>query len=236
MLIILGDFNAMLLKSNFAKFTENRNSDTLQDFLYAFDLTPINLKFKHKRQKPQPTFYGMRNRKATLDYILVRNKWSSSFSNCKVKICNTSSDHCMVIVTISWTLKNNKCVIKKKKELVAILTNSTVRDNIVSHISNRNISAFSYSSFSACVTESIDLYVPDAQLRKSWVPWEDEDIVNLRKIKRDSQLQYMSLPSTEIKKSYYDLCKKFSDLYVQKQEDFLEQCDEGIMKLNDADH
>jgi hypothetical protein len=70
-LIILGDFNAMLLKSshylNSANFTENRNSDTLKYFLYAFDLTPINLKFRHKGPKPKPTFYGMRNREATLD-------------------------------------------------------------------------------------------------------------------------------------------------------------------------
>jgi hypothetical protein len=73
-----------------------------------------------------------------------------------------------------------------KKELSAILTNSTVRDNTVSHVSNRNISASSYSSFSACLKESVDLYVPDTKLRKSRVPWEDEDIVNLRKIKCDS--------------------------------------------------
>jgi hypothetical protein len=64
-----------------------------------------------------------------------------------------------------------RCVIKKKKELSAILTNTTVRDNIVFHISNRNISASSYSSFSAGVKESIELYVPDIQLRKSRVPF-----------------------------------------------------------------
>jgi hypothetical protein len=105
----------------------------------------------------------------------------------------------MVVITILWTLKNNKCAIKKKIKLSVKLTYSTARDNIVSHISNRDVSASSYSSFSACVKESIDLYVPDAQLRKSRVPWEDEDIADLRKSKIDSQLQYMSLPSPEIK-------------------------------------
>jgi hypothetical protein len=53
-----------------------------------------------------------------------------------------------------------RAVMKKKKELSAILTDSTVRDSIVSHISNRNVSASSHSSFSAGVKESIDLYVP----------------------------------------------------------------------------
>jgi hypothetical protein len=46
----------------------------------------------------------------------------------------------------------------------------------------------------------------------------------------------MELPSPENKKSYYDLFKKLSGLCVQKQEDFLEQCCEEIMKLHDADH
>jgi hypothetical protein len=59
-----------------------------------------------------------------------------------------------------------------------------------------------------------------------------EDIVNLRKMKRDSQCQYVQLPSPENKKLFYDLCMKFNDLYVQKQEDFLEQCCEVIMKLH----
>jgi hypothetical protein len=53
----------------------------------------------------------------------------------------------------------------------------------------------------------------------------------LRKIKTESQLQYVILHSPKNKKLYYDLGKKLCELYFQMQEDFLEQCFDEIMML-----
>jgi hypothetical protein len=59
------------------------------------------------------------------------------------------------------------------------------------------------------VKESIDLYAVEAELRKSRVHWGDDDIVNIRKIKRVSQLQYVSLPSPENKRLYTMIFGRF---------------------------
>ena len=55
-------------------------------------------------------------------------------------------------------------------------------------------------------------------------------------MKREYQLQYYSLPSSENKQLFCDISKKLSDQYVEKEEMFLEQCCGEIMKLHDADH
>jgi hypothetical protein len=102
MLIVLGDFNATILPNTRA----NRNSEFLNSFIAESSLHCVNSSFTKSNHT---TFYGPNNRKATLDYILIRDKWKSSVYDCSVKSpLNVTSDHDILLAKVKWTLSNNK--------------------------------------------------------------------------------------------------------------------------------
>ena len=44
-----------------------------------------------------------------LNYIVVRQKWCKSVSNCEINLATTmASDHNLVKADVNWVLKNNK--------------------------------------------------------------------------------------------------------------------------------
>ena len=83
-LFILGDFNAMLQVSGDVLFSpntsDNRNTNLLVDFILSHDLVPANTLFQKNRTFV--SFYGPKNRRVLLDYILVRKKWCKSVYDC----------------------------------------------------------------------------------------------------------------------------------------------------------
>ena len=242
LLFILGDFNAMLLRSNeypnCANTTENRNSQYLKEFLFQFNLTAASLCFT-KTRASRSTFYGPNNRCVTLDYILVRKKWKRCITDCNHKCPPISSDHVIVIAKVSWKLKNNTNKHSKKKQYSSILEDSDVRAKVVGKVKAGLLSAnsdSSYSAFTKYVRESLDAHVPNVPKSTSRAPWEDEELCTFRAKFRSAQLLAKLNPTDANKSDFKNRAKQFSELYVSKQEKFLNSCCEDIMKLHDSNH
>jgi hypothetical protein len=83
MLIIVGDFNAVLLNDSStvlyspSQATANKHLEIMDNFIREIHLLPINCRL------PKPNyilymFHGPNNRKQRLDYILVPKKWGSA--------------------------------------------------------------------------------------------------------------------------------------------------------------
>ena len=68
----------------------------------------------------QVSFYGPQKRKVLLDYILVREKWCKSVSDCDVKcVPSIASDHNLIRAKVRWVLKNNKMVKGRKRKVLS---------------------------------------------------------------------------------------------------------------------
>ena len=97
-LFILGDFNAMLQVSGDVLFSpntsDNRNTNMLVDFLLSHDLVPANTLFQKMRSLV--SFYGPKNRRVLLDYILVRK---NGVNRCGTAIQSVQPQ---LLLTIRW--------------------------------------------------------------------------------------------------------------------------------------
>ena len=89
MTIIMGDFNATLMKNTDSPFTpnskQNRNGPLLEDFLEATDFKAVNTLFMKSTFNKLFSFYGPNCRRVTIDYILLRSKWVRSAQDCTAK-------------------------------------------------------------------------------------------------------------------------------------------------------
>ena len=165
---------------------ENQNSSLLIDFIQSHDLIAANTLFQ---KKSQFSFYGPRNRKVLLDYILVRKKWCKSVTDCEIKCIHTvASDHNLIKAKVKWVLKSNK---KKKSsccKMLSYLKNSECAKAVTSFVTQEynnnctNDNQHNYSLFSRLAKEAIAKFIPDKEPVKKRKPWEDEEILRVRSI------------------------------------------------------
>lgn len=120
-LLISGDFNAhigfdshilspkIIGKNTFYKETNN-NGKKLVSFCQFESLIPAQLKFIHKQARTY-TWTHPNGALAQLDFILVRNKWKNSVTNCRAynKI-EIGSDHRICIAKIRISLRTTKII------------------------------------------------------------------------------------------------------------------------------
>ena len=232
MLIILGDFNATLIKSDSYKFTmnthENRNTSYFSDFLSEYDLIPINTIFDKKISNLITFKFNERN--ATLDYILLRKKWTSSAIDCYSTEPPINSDHNLLLSIIKWKLKNNKNTQKSIKNFSSINSDLNLRNNFISYITSNIKIDSDYSNFVKIINKSYDLLLPNKSFSNNNNPWENINLIPLRsKIK--------NLPNKiEINK---DLLKNYNEqlnnqYHLNTLKDIENKCTE-IFELNESE-
>ena len=108
--LVLADFNAKIgpLSAHFTyNRSTNRNGTHLLDLMETHQLQASNLSFQKPARKLW-TFTYPNGRRAQLDYILIRKKWSKSIQN--VEAVNTiystvGSDHRAVVATVQLKLR-----------------------------------------------------------------------------------------------------------------------------------
>ena len=158
-------------------------------------------------------------------------------SDCNHKLPSIASDHNIVIANVQWRLRNNKCVVKSKKDIPTILSNTDVRKQVVEKIlCNSNRIGTKYTTFSEVTSEAILADVPNILKCKKVLPWEDKEVQTLRSTYRQAQLSHRCGVSVASKELYLRLSKELATLYVCKQEAYLITSCEEIMKLHDQDH
>ena len=136
LLFVMGDFNAMLVAKKSVLFSsnknENQNSCLLSDFIQTHDLVAVNTIF---RKHNLVSFYGPNKRRAMLDYILVRQKWCKSVSNCEIKLVTTvASDHNLVKADVKWVLKNNKQGVRRACKDLQCLKNDECAKAVTDYV------------------------------------------------------------------------------------------------------
>ena len=202
MLIIAGDFNAVLLNDTPAviytpsQAKPNDNTKHLKGFIEEKQLIPINCR-QPKNNYILNTFHGPNNRKQRLDYILVPKKWVSSFHNFTTKRPPYSSDHKILIDNGNLKLANNRKISPTSRPDWTALRQPDISNKIATQIqqtyqptgdNNADYNAFVQISTQACST------LPTITRSQRIHPWEDQSIRVLRTTLQDRRTAYRAQP------------------------------------------
>ncbi len=233
MLIVLGDFNSVLPHFSVPSLAPNDNSNNFTDFLMSNQLIAVNTLFT-KRPSQIYSFYGTKQRKTVLDYVLIRTKWARScFDSNSCLIPTVSSDHNAIICKFKWTFAKKSDVPRTTQKDFTALNNEEVRLNVTNLIKSSVDS--SYSSFVESAQIAFKTFLPSLPKTKKDLPWLDADIKSSRISLSHLRSEYL-IDKTEDKK--LKMNAKFlelSNLYSKKQTDFIDKACSNIEALN-ADH
>ncbi len=239
--IILGDFNANVVDNiNYSyEVIPNRNSEHFNNFINNNNLFPINMNFIKKNHE-YITFYGPNNRKVTLDYILINKKWLSSAKNIIKSTPSTiSSDHAILTAIFKWTLSKKKTKRNSKKDWNS-LKDLDIKKSFTQHIINNNDTINDeiidinevYNKYIDSIKDASIKFIPNLPIRSKRIPWEDNDIINVREklitakiiarsnknnIQNNTIANNLSLELAELYKSkqeiyYLNKCKDIQEL------------------------
>ena len=207
----------------------NANSGVFREFLEESDNYPLNCRFCQPRYV---TFWGPNNRTAQLDYILVRGKWLTCFSDAFVHpFCSISSDHAMVVARGKWRLKaQDKKLGAPRLDFFLLKDPNTSReflDKIKEFSFDPVIGIDSnYANFvnlfkEACTSANLQ---PMTKEQKR-IPWEDSNIRKLRSERAEAKANYVACPSSRNKKLLGQKCGEMNQGYLTAQEAYIsEQC------------
>jgi hypothetical protein len=237
----MGDFNAQLVQSDAYPFSpntkSNRNTDLLVELMEENDLKAVNTLFRKNSSSQLVSFYGMKDRKVTLDYILMRSKWIKSARNCVVKSpLSIASDHNLVALSIKWRLQNHKKVQPLPRYDYSLMDSSKVAADIDSHYKfDQSIGIANYSTLASSIREAVKRNVPNIVRVKKSEPWMDSDVCEVRERYHSARLVFKSRRTNENRQVMANLAKELSDLYVLKQQRYLNNIASDIMNLT-GDH
>ena len=237
MLIVLGDFNAVLPQNSLPSLPPNDNSNTFMEFIMANQLIASNTLFQ-KRPSQLYSFYGPNKRKTVLDYILVRTKWSRSCFDCNACLIPTvSSDHNAVIGKLKWTLARKSVQPTIVKRDLNLLNVEKIRVQVTDFIktSLRNSSEPSqYSSFVTSSANAIAKFLPIIKKAKKNTPWTDADINSQRISSTQRRCQFLKDKSESNQVAMSTSLLELSELYKKKHSDFINNCCKTIEGLHGA--
>ena len=250
--VILGDFNAQLIRSksclyraeDYTKQTKlNRNSEMLDEFLFANDFLPINSRYKKPLHKLYTHTRPGSRQIVGLDHIMFKRKWSTSAFNCNVYPAPISSDHRPIIAIVKWRLQAHKIIAKRSVYYdwtTFYNTQNEVKliDNVKSfHIDSNLSMEDNYKSLTTLINNSVQNFVPEQPRSSKPCLWEDCEISRLRTEKTNARaiLKGLRPKSSDFNTAYTRFCeisKKHADMYTTKQIDYFSEKCEQVTKLN----
>ena len=234
----MGDLNAQLSATDLTPHTpykrENRNTHYLIEFTSSCDLKAANTLFT-KSHGSLTTFYGPRQRRATLDYILLRSRWVRSARNCSAKFPPISSDHNMLTLALKWTLKKKTPTVSTRQDHSILLSDTATaqafsKDIVDNFTWVEQDGPANYTKIVDLVKNSLDKNVPKLVHHKKNVPWIDPDICTLRNHYQSSRLKAQAHPSPENKSAASSFALQLSQLYLAKQETYINSICIEILK------
>jgi len=245
-LIIGGDMNAQIGKTENNRFslhnTSNRNGDLLAEFSLANRLVCLNTKFQ-KRKGKLWTYTYPNNTRAQLDYILINKKWINSAMNCEAysSFEGVSSDHRIVTAKLRLSLRRNKKQTSKSvRHEWSTLANSDIcnryavavrnKFDILQETSESPSPNEEYENFVCAHLEAAAECVPTKLRTKHTAPWETEKVRAKRSdIKKAAQRNKKNPTNTNLhnlRKAQIELTKTYKKEqteYIQAQIDNIRQ-------------
>ena len=180
------------------------------------------------------TFYGPRQRRATLDNILLRSRWVRSARDCSVKFPPISSDHNMLTLALQWTLKSNTPTASTRQDHSILLSDTATAQAFSKDI----VDNFTWGEQVLQTTQRLStksrtaLNKKDPKLvhHKKNISWIDPDICTLRTHYQSSRLKAQAHPSPENKSAASSFALQLSQLYLAKQETYINSICIEILK------
>ena len=145
LLIVCGDFNARLgwegARSGwYYHRTTSRNGVLLKETMEETNLEASNIRFQKKKSRLWTFLSDGTQRKATLDYILIRKKWRNSIKDTTTSeaLSSLGSDHRLLVAKVKLTLRKRKTLPGRPNlDFGALRTNPDLRDRFTVEVQNR---------------------------------------------------------------------------------------------------
>lgn len=240
-LLISGDFNAhigfdshilspkIIGKNTFYKETNN-NGKKLVSFCQFESLIPAQLKFIHKQARTY-TWTHPNGALAQLDFILVRNKWKNSVTNCRAynKI-EIGSDHRICIAKIRISLRTTK-IIKNIRPIIdwkSVTENQIIQNNfkielsnkfaILNTCDNKKSAQEQYDDFVECIINASN-YLPKISTKKN-KPWVSQTSMNIKQDRDKAKLNFLNNNTNHNKLKWNKLSLDLNNSYKKDKQDF----------------
>ena len=238
MVVIFGDFNAVLPQVSLPSLPMNDNSNLFMEFLMANELIASNTLFQ-KRATQLFSFYGTNQRKTVLDYILIRTKWSRSCLNCNACLIPTvSSDHNALIGKFRWTLARKSIQQRVIKRDFSLLKYENVRQLVTESFKSslhNSTDPLLYTNFVISSANAVSKFLPPINRKNKRSPWTNNDITSLRNDTVRKRYQFLNdktdLNRLAMTASFLEL----SELYKRKHVDYIDECCKSLEGLK-GDH
>ena len=239
MLIILGDFNSVLIPGMFgtlfgaSQSRSNLNSTRFENFLEEQQLYPVNARFRKKDNYVHTTFLGCKARRERLDYILSPKKWINAFVDFTTRLAYIETDHKLLIVYCKYKYRRQVRTPPifhpnwnaLQDEEVCNSFSTYVLENLIT----RESSSFDedYQKFVEVTHIATSKFLPPITRRSRTHPWEGTDIQKLRDDLRDKRRTFHQ---TGLHKDYYlmkQAVRTLTQRYKANQRDYIRnQCRE----------
>ena len=229
MTIIAGDFNATLsstspgVKYSPSQTLANLNSTHMEKFLQEASLIAINTRFP-KRNNIHNTFFGPKQRRQRLDYILVTEKWKTAFIDFTTFRAPFTTDHKILLAKGKFKFQAHRKVPAKPRIDWSVLKDETT-GNAVAEVINARYSKSDnpdedYRLFTQLVHEATS-HLPKISRRQMTHPWEDELIQKIRRQLAEARRNYRQRPNRKRMSAIRKLGRQLSQQYILNQEQYL---------------
>ena len=231
-LIIGGDMNAQFGGDEQHRHAYhkscNRNGEYLQQFLIENHLKCLNTCFQKKDGKLWTHKYP-NNTKAQIDFLMINKKWINSVNNCEAynTFEGVSSDHRIVTMKTKLSLRvsKNKSNTNMPFDWSHLKNTETIQKYAIA-LKNRfqalqekeqPTNNSSYKNFVLAHKEAAEQHIPKKEKIKKKAPWENEDIIEKRKIVKALAKIKNKIPTRLNKKRHQNAQKELEKAYTNLQ-------------------
>ena len=239
-LVIGGDMNAQLGKTETHKHTfhgnTNRNGNHLSAFIEENELQCLSTKFQKSKSKLWTHTYA-NGSKAQLDYMMINKKWKNSAMNTEAynSFASVYSDHRIVTSRIRLSLRSNKVKTQstQRYDWSSLKNDAEVRDQYTITVKNRYEALLAesddvtptekYAHFITAHDEAASQCIPLKPKLKKRVPWETEAVTQKRNLVKTLSKVKNKRQTKSNKAKFKQSQQELSDVYDLEQEEYVKE-------------
>lgn len=236
-LIIVGDFNAMVGKEDYTssvagKYTiheiTNNNGTKLCNLAAIMNMTIISTKFKHKLEHKVTWMIPGRTTGNQIDHILIAKKWERIAHDVRsFRGANADTDHFLVMAKIKLKIikGNNKRNVRRKWDIEKLRNKETVqkfRTEVEKCLTRRNKENIEeeWQNIKNCITDATEKVLGKKRAKRN--EWFDEECMEHINMKNQARIKWISTEGEQELNEYKEKRKTATRICKNKKQQWMQ--------------
>lgn len=237
--IIAGDFNAdlppdgLIVKNQHRyrhKVITSQHMDIISDFIVSCELSACN-GVARQRQRALITFFGPRNRKCRLDYVLIPTNRLRTLRRVRtIRPTCVRSDHAMVICTLNMQLwRPTHHVGQPRPTYWLALKDDTTRQRFVEEITQQVDNQTDYQAYVEAVNHAAEAVLPKRTSKRQMCLWDND-----AQVKEARERLLLSSRNEQSAEKIRILQQQLEDTYKRRREEILQEQAQEVTQHHEA--